>query len=115
MDWIMENALLLGGALVLLIVGAEGKVMWEQIRPKSLRYTPKGLILAAAGALTLWSVWKLVAIITGGEPISSVIAQMFLVTMGCITMVAVGGYLLVRRVHWRLRIIEKHCGLSVME
>ena len=112
MEWIIDHVYWVVGIVFALIVGAEGKTLWEQIRPKGLRYTGRGVFYSVLAVVTLLSVFQLLKLSFGDNLLVKALAQIFLVTMGCISIVAAGAIYLILDLYKRIAAIETHVGLS---
>lgn len=94
---------------VLLLTAAK---VFNDLIPTRKIFTPKGVLIALALMLAGWSVWQLIRVSISDEPISSTIAQTFLVSMGTTcTIAAYYGYLIFHLLR-RMAAIEAHCGPS---
>lgn len=94
---------------VLLLAAAK---VFNDLVPMRKVATPKGVLITLALMLAGWSVWQLVRVSIGDEPISSAIAQTFLASMGTIGAIAAYyGYLILNLLR-RVAAIEAHCGPS---
>jgi hypothetical protein len=103
-----SDLVVLGTVIALLVV----KKAFRDLVGERVVFTPLRVVMGAFAILAAWGVWTLVAVGTGDEPITRVMAQTFLVTMGCIVMVAAASFFLIIRLEKRVTAIEAHCGPS---
>jgi hypothetical protein len=96
-------AAVMGAAATLLV-----NKMAMDLLPKGKWFTGRRIFYSALTGLVVWSVFKLVSMIVSGDILASTLASMFLVTFGCITLVAVACLYLIVVLNRRVDAIEKH-------
>jgi di/tricarboxylate transporter len=100
-----------GYSALLIVVGMLLNKMWKDLWPKGAKITWLGLLYFAIFATTSYCFWLLTVLSFDDNTLLAALARIYLGTFGMITLVAMGGGLLLTRFHKRLAAIEKHCGL----
>lgn len=103
-----EHAWQIVSGVALLIAGMVLNQARKDLWPKGAKITWRGVVIAIAVAVAIPSLYSLIRVAAGDEPLTAALSKMFLALMGCIILTTAGWGLTVVNLNRRVSAIERH-------